>query len=106
MAKVTYIEYDGTERLVEVDNGMSVMDGAVWNRVCGVLASCGGEGGCATCHVYVDEAWRARVGEKSSKERGTLRFALKVQDNSRLSCFIKVTDDLNGLIVRIPERQF
>lgn len=106
MAKVTYIEHDGTERVIEVDDGMSVMEGAVWNRVSGIYASCGGDGGCATCHVYIDEGWRKRVGEASSKEKGTLRFALKVQDGSRLSCFIKVTNDLDGLIVRLPERQF
>jgi 2Fe-2S ferredoxin len=106
MVKVTYIEHDGTEHVVDVQTGMSLMEGAVWNYVPGILADCAGDCGCATCHVYVDEAWRSKTGETSSQERYTLRFALEVSDNSRLSCQIRITEDLEGLVVHIPERQF
>jgi 2Fe-2S ferredoxin len=106
MARITYIEHDGTEHVVDVSSGLSVMAGAVWNDIRGIYADCCGDGGCATCHVYVDEAWRSRTGEKSVQEKATLRFALKVAANSRLSCQIKVADELDGLVVLMPERQF
>lgn len=106
MVKVTYIEHDGTEHAVELKPGISLMEGAVFNNIRGVYADCGGDGGCATCHVYVDEPWGSKVAEKSHKEKNTLRFALNVKDNSRLSCFIQVDDQLDGMIVRMPRRQF
>jgi 2Fe-2S ferredoxin len=106
MARITYVEHDGTEHTVEVRPGMSLMEGAIWNNVPGIFADCGGDGGCATCQVYVDGAWRTRLGDKSSKERSTLRFGYKVAENSRLSCYIAVTDDLDGLVVSMPARQF
>jgi 2Fe-2S ferredoxin len=106
MAKVTYVQFDGTENTVDVKPGLSVMEGAVKNNVRGIDGDCGGACACATCHVYVDEAWRAKTGEKSAMEESMLDFAENVEPNSRLSCQIKVTDDLDGLVVRLPESQY
>jgi len=105
MPKITYIEFDGTEHTVEVRNGLTVMEGAIKNNVPGIDADCGGACACATCHVYVDEAWRAKTGTASTMEESMLDFAQNVEPNSRLSCQIKVTDALDGLIVRMPEEQ-
>ena len=105
MTKITYIEFNGTEHPVEVRNGLTVMEGAIKNNVPGIDADCGGACACATCHVYVDEAWQAKTGTASAMEESMLDFAQNVQPNSRLSCQIKVTDALNGLIVRMPEEQ-
>ncbi len=105
MPKITYIQHDGTEQVVEVRNGLSVMEGAVKNNVPGIDADCGGACACATCHVYVDEAWMEKTGERSAMEESMLDFAEAVQDNSRLSCQIKVRDELDGLVVRTPESQ-
>ena len=105
MAKITYIEFDGTEHTVEVRNGLSVMEGAVKNGIPGIDADCGGACACATCHVYVDEAWREAVGGPSAMEESMLDFAEAVEPNSRLSCQIKVGPAIDGLIVRMPESQ-
>ena len=105
MAKITYIQPDGTENVVEAKAGWSVMEGAIKNRVRGIDADCGGACACATCHVYVDEAWIDRTGSPSAMEESMLDFAEGVQDNSRLSCQIKVTDALDGLVVRLPVSQ-
>ncbi len=105
MAKITYIEFNGTEHTVDVKPGLSVMEGAVRNNVPGIDADCGGACACATCHVYIDPAWRAATGERSDMEESMLDFADNVKDNSRLSCQIKVSDELDGLIVSTPERQ-
>ena len=105
MAKITYIEHDGTEHVVDVKNGLTVMEGAVKNNIPGIDADCGGACACATCHVYVDEAWMEKVGEPSEMEEGMLDFATDVRPNSRLSCQIKLTAGLDGLVLRIPETQ-
>jgi len=105
MAKITYIEHDGTEHVVDAKTGQSVMEGAIKHNIPGIDADCGGACACATCHVYVDPAWIAKTGEKSAMEESMLDFAEGVEDNSRLSCQIKVTDELDGLIVRMPESQ-
>ena len=105
MAKITYIEHDGTEHAIDVKTGQSVMEGAVKHNIPGIDADCGGACACATCHVYVDPAWISKTGDKSSMEESMLDFAEGVEDNSRLSCQIKVTDDLDGLVVRMPESQ-
>ena len=105
MAKITYIEHDGTEHVVDVKTGLTVMEGAVKNNVRGIDADCGGACAWATCHVYVDEAWKAKTGETSAMEESMLDFAENVEPTSRLSCQIKVTDELDGLIVRMPESQ-
>jgi 2Fe-2S ferredoxin len=105
MPKITYIEQDGPARTVEAEVGSTVMETAIKNGVPGIVAECGGACSCATCHVYVDEAWRERVGPPSPMEEDMLDFAFDVRPNSRLSCQIKVTDELDGLVVRTPEKQ-
>ena len=105
MAKITYIDVKGTERTIEVANGLSVMEAAVKQNIPGIDADCGGACACATCHVYVDEAWREKTGAPSAMEESMLDFAENVEPNSRLSCQIKVTDELDGLIIRTPESQ-
>ena len=106
MAKITFIQPDGTEQVVEAENGNTVMEVAKKNLVEGIEAECGGACACATCHVFVDEAWRERTGGPSEMEEDMLDFAFDVRPSSRLSCQIKVTDALDGLIVRVPEKQF
>ena len=105
MASITYIEHDGTEHVVDVKPGLSVMEGAIRNNVPGIDADCGGACACATCHVYVDEAWSGTVGPPEAMEEDMLDFAFDVRPNSRLSCQIRIRDDLDGLIVRTPARQ-
>lgn len=105
MAKITYIEHDGTDHVIDVKPGLTVMEGAVKNNVPGIDADCGGACACATCHVYVDDAWLSKTGEKSAMEELMLDFAENVEPNSRLSCQIKVSDGLDGLVVRLPESQ-
>lgn len=106
MPQVTFIQPDGTQQVVEGQTGMTVMETAKKHIIEGVEAECGGACACATCHVYVDEAWREKVGAPNEMEEDMLDFAFDVQPSSRLSCQIKVTDDLDGLIVRVPEKQF
>jgi len=105
MAKITYIQFDGAEQTVDVKPGLSVMEGAVKHNVPGIDADCGGACACATCHVYVDQAWAEKAGVRGAMEESMLDFAENVEPNSRLSCQIKVTDELDGLIVRLPESQ-
>ena len=106
MAKITYIEHSGTEHVIDVENGMTVMEGAIKNSIPGIDADCGGACACATCHVYVDESWMEKVGPAEAMEEDMLDFAFDVKPNSRLSCQIKVTDELDGLRVTTPEKQF
>jgi ferredoxin, 2Fe-2S len=105
MAKITFIQPDGIEQTVEAQVGMTVMETAKTNLIEGVEAECGGACACATCHVYVDEAWTDKVGEPEAMEEDMLDFAYDVRPNSRLSCQIKVRDELDGLVVTVPERQ-
>jgi len=105
MPKITYIDHGGTARTVEGELGSTVMETAIKHGIPGIEAECGGACACATCHVHVDEAWRATVGEPSPMEEDMLDFGYDVQPNSRLSCQIKVTAELDGLVVRTPERQ-
>ncbi len=105
MAKITYIEHNGTPHEVEVKAGLSVMEGAVKNNIPGIDGDCGGACACATCHVYVDDAWRAKVGTPEDLEKSMLEFAENVEESSRLSCQIVVSDALDGLVVRMPESQ-
>ena len=106
MPKITYIEHDGTEHAIEVKTGLSVMEGAVKNNVPGIDADCGGACACATCHVYVEPEWMDKVGSRAQMEEDMLDFAFDVRDTSRLSCQIKVSDVLDGLRVKVPEKQF
>ena len=105
MAKITYIDFNGREHVAEVPNGYSVMEGAKKNNIPGIDADCGGACQCGTCHVYIDAAWRARVGERNPIEVATMDFSENVEPNSRLSCQIKVTDNLDGLVLRMPKSQ-
>ena len=105
MARITYIEHNGTAHTIELLTGESVMRGAVDNEVPGIDADCGGACACATCHVYVQEKWREIVGGPSPMEEDRLDFGYDVRPSSRLSCQIKVTDALDGLVVTVPERQ-
>ena len=105
MPKITYIESNGTEHAVDAEAGATVMESAIKNGVPGIEAECGGACACATCHVYVEETWRARTGEPSPMEEDMLDFGYDVKPSSRLSCQIKVTEELDGLVVRTPERQ-
>jgi 2Fe-2S ferredoxin len=105
MVKITYIDSAGTSRTVEAQPGATVMETAIKNNVPGIDAECGGACACATCHVYVDEAWRKKVGPPTAMEEDMLDFGYDVRSNSRLSCQIKVTEELDGLVVHTPERQ-
>ena len=105
MPKITYIEQNGTEHAVDAEEGVSVMEAAVKNMGPGIDADCGGACACATCHVYVDEAWAEKVGKPEAMEESMLDFAYEPKSNSRLSCQIKVSAALDGLIVRLPEFQ-
>lgn len=105
MTKLTFIAFDGKRIDVDAVNGSTVMENAIKNAVPGIEAECGGACACATCHVYVDDAWTGIVGKPAAMEEDMLDFAFDVRPNSRLSCQIKVKDELNGLVVSIPERQ-
>jgi len=105
MPKITYIENNGTQRTVEVPAGWTVMEGAVKNRVPGIDADCGGACACATCHVYVEQEWLAKLPPRQDMEEQMLDFAQNLRPNSRLSCQIKVTPALDGLVVRTPKTQ-
>jgi ferredoxin, 2Fe-2S len=105
MPKIKYIEHNGKEHDVDVAVGLSVMEGAVKNLVPGIDADCGGACACATCHVYVDQAWLGKLDPKSDMEETMLDFAQELEPNSRLSCQIKVTPELDGFVVRMPKSQ-
>ena len=105
MAKITYIQFSGAEYVLDIAPGLSVMQGAVANDVRGIIGDCGGNCQCATCHVYVDPAWLDKIKEMSAIEEGLLEEVCDGQPNSRLSCQIKVTQELYGLVVRLPAKQ-
>ncbi len=105
MTKITFIDSGGTSRTVDGEIGSTVMETAIKHGVPQIEAECGGACACSTCHVYIDDAWREKVGEPSPMEEDMLDFAFDVKPNSRLSCQIKVREDFEGLIVRTPERQ-
>jgi len=105
MPKITYIEHNGTAHDVDGEVGSTVMEAAIRNAVPGIEAECGGALACATCHVYVREDWFEKTGGPSEMEEDMLDFAYEVRPTSRLSCQIKISDELDGLTVDIPERQ-
>lgn len=105
MTKITFVTANNERIETEAENGATVMETAIMNAVPGIVAECGGACTCATCHVYVDDAWRETVGGPSMMEEDMLDFAFDVKDSSRLSCQIKVRDDLDGLVVHVPTRQ-
>lgn len=106
MAKITYISHDGNDKEVDVDSGSTLMIAAIDNGIDGIVAECGGACSCATCHIYIDDAWIDKVPPASSTETDMLDCVLEPKANSRLSCQITVDDSLDGLIVRLPESQF
>tara|TARA_B100000427_G_scaffold198971_1_gene165390 strand:+ start:567 stop:887 length:321 start_codon:yes stop_codon:yes gene_type:complete len=105
MPKITYIEYDGKTHTVDVANGLTVMEGAVQNNIPGIDADCGGGMACATCHVYVKEEWFNKLPKKEDGEEDMIDMAYEPKKNSRLSCQLTVSDQLDGLIVNLPEKQ-
>jgi len=105
MAKIKYIEHNGKQHEIDVANGLSVMEGAIQNDIPGIDADCGGGMACATCHVYVKEDWFNKLSAKSEGEDDMLDQAYEPKKNSRLSCQIIVSDDLDGLVVDMPEKQ-
>tara|TARA_Y100001970_G_scaffold4394_1_gene5080 strand:+ start:670 stop:990 length:321 start_codon:yes stop_codon:yes gene_type:complete len=105
MPKIKYIEHNGKSHEIEVSNGLTVMEGAVQNNIPGIDADCGGSCACATCHVYVDENWFDKLPKKEDTEEDMLDMAFEPKKFSRLSCQIIVTDDLNGLVVKMPSKQ-
>lgn len=106
MPLITYIEHDGSEHKVEVEIGHSLMQAAIDNMIQGIVAECGGACSCATCHCYIDETWVNKVGAAEGMEKEMIEFAMNAKDNSRLSCQIKVTHELDGLVVKLPESQY
>ena len=105
MAKIHFVDHTGEKRTIEVENGATVMEAAIRNAVPGIEAECGGACACATCHVYVAPEWTEATGKPSQMEEDMLDFGFDVRPNSRLSCQIKVSDELDGLVVTTPERQ-
>ncbi|MDB5547676.1 MAG: fdxB [Tardiphaga sp.] len=105
MAKITFVDHTGESRSVEAESGSTVMEAAIRNAIPGIEAECGGACACATCHVYIDDAWREIVGTPTPMEEDMLDFGYDVKPSSRLSCQIKITDALDGLVVKTPERQ-
>ena len=106
MTKITYIEFNGDAHTVDIEDGKSVMQGAVENLITGIVAECGGSCSCGTCHCYVEPSQMPLVGPPNEDEQDLLDFAANVQETSRLSCQIKVTEALEGLTVRLPESQY
>ena len=105
MTKITYIEHNGKSHTIDVQNVLTVMEGAVQNDIPGIDADCGGSMACATCHVYVKEDWLNKIPPKNEGEDDMLDQAYEPKPSSRLSCQLIVSDDLNGLIVNLPEKQ-
>lgn len=106
MVKITYVEFSGTQKIVEVPVGLTVMEGGRDNGVTGIEADCGGACACSTCHVYVDEAWVDRLPPRDAMEQDMLDFAFQPDERrSRLTCQLKVTPEIDGLVVHLPEKQ-
>ena len=105
MAKITYITHDQKNHTIDVQNGLTVMEGAVQNDIPGIDADCGGGMACATCHVYVNDEWFDKIPAKEDGEEDMLDMAFEPKKNSRLSCQIIVSDELEGLVVNLPEKQ-
>ena len=105
MPKITYISSDAKTHTIDVQNGLTVMEGAIQNDITGIDADCGGGMSCATCHVYVDENWIDKLPQKEDGEEDMLDMAYEPKQNSRLSCQLIVSDELDGLEVTIPEKQ-
>ncbi len=105
MTKIVYIEHNGKSHSIDVQNGLTVMEGAVQNNVPGIDADCGGSMACATCHVYVKEEWFNKLPKKEDGEEDMLDMAFEPKQFSRLSCQLTITDELDGLTVQLPSKQ-
>ncbi len=105
MPKITYIEHNGKSHVIDVSNGLSVMEGAVQNNIPGIDADCGGGMACATCHVYVKEEWFDKLPKKEDGEEDMIDMAHEPNKFSRLSCQLTVSNELDGLVVQLPEKQ-
>ena len=105
MPKITYIDHQDNSKTIEVENGLTVMEGAIQNNIVGIDADCGGSMACATCHVYVEEKWLSKLPKAEDGEVDMIDMAFEPKKNSRLSCQIIVSDELDGLIVNIPSKQ-
>ena len=105
MAKITYTDHQGNSKTVDVENGLSVMEGAIQNDVPGIDAECGGSMACATCHVYVEEKWLDKLPKPEEAEVDMIDMAFEPKKNSRLSCQLIVSDELDGLKVTTPSKQ-
>ena len=105
MPKITYTDQNGNSKTIEVDNGLTVMEGAVQNNIPGIDADCGGGMACATCHVYVEEKWLNKIPKAEEAEEDMIDMAYEPKKNSRLSCQLIVSDELDGLVVTTPAKQ-
>ncbi len=105
MTKITYKDYQGNSKTIEVDNGLSIMEGAIQNEIPGIDADCGGGMACATCHVYVEESWFNKLPKAEESEIDMIDMAYEPKKNSRLSCQIIVSNELDGLEITTPEKQ-
>ena len=105
MPKITYIEQKGESKTIDVENGLTVMEGAIQNNISGIDADCGGSMACATCHVYVEDSWLNKIPQAEDAENDMIDMAYNPKKNSRLSCQIIVSEELDGLIVTTPEKQ-
>ena len=105
MTKITYVEHSGKLHTIQVQNGLTVMEGAIQNNIPGIDADCGGSMACATCHVYVKEEWFNKLPKKEDGEEDMLDMAYEPSKFSRLSCQLTVSDELEGLVVNLPEKQ-
>ena len=106
MPKITFVESNGTHHSIEIPNGNSLMQGAIDNVVPGIEGDCGGLCACATCHVYIKADWQAHCQEAEELEKNILDFAFEVNEDSRLACQIEVSNDLDGMQVHLPKRQY
>ena len=105
MAKINYLTHDNQTHTIEVQNGLTVMEGAVQNNIPGIDADCGGSCACATCHIYVDDDWLDKLPKQSDAEKDMLDFAFETKSTSRLSCQLFLDEDLDGIAVSLPEKQ-
>ncbi|MBL4606551.1 MAG: 2Fe-2S iron-sulfur cluster binding domain-containing protein [Pseudomonadales bacterium] len=106
MTKITFIQHDGEEQTLDVEKGLSVMNAATDHLIPGIDGDCGGECNCATCHVYIDDAWIEKVGQPHDAEEAIMSLNPERQKNSRLSCQVKLTEELDGIVVHMPEFQY
>ena len=105
MPKITYVDIQGGSKTIDVDNGLTVMEGAIQNDIPGIDADCGGSMACATCHVYVEEKWLDKITKAEEAEVDMIDMAFEPKKNSRLSCQLIIDDELDGLVVTTPEKQ-